>query len=69
MSRMLWIGDRVISGEKDFTVADILGRVDKITPEDIMRVSAGTLKDESLNLAVIGPVKDERGVKEALHIA
>ncbi|MCX5679120.1 MAG: pitrilysin family protein [Candidatus Omnitrophica bacterium] len=69
MSRMLWIGDRVISGEKDFTVANILERVDKITPEDIMRVSAGTFKDESLNLAVIGPVKDEGRVKEVLHIA
>ena len=69
MSRMLWIGDRIISGEKDFTVANILERVDRITPEDIMRVSAGTLKDESLNLAVIGPVKEEACVKEALHIA
>lgn len=69
MSRMLWIGDRVISGEKDFTVANILERVDKITPGDIMRVSKDTLKSESLNLAVIGPVKDERRVKEALHIA
>ena len=69
MSRMLWIGDRVISGEKDFTVANILERVEKITPEDIMRVSANTLKNESLNLAVIGPVKDEKGVKGALHIA
>ncbi len=68
MSRMLWIGDRFISGEKDFTVANILERVEKITPEDIMRVSASTLKNESLNLAVIGPVKDERGAKEALHI-
>ncbi len=69
MSRMLWIGDRIISGEKDFTVANILERVDKITPEDIMRVSAGTFKDEGLNLAVIGPVKDEKGVKGVLHIA
>lgn len=69
MSRMLWIGDRVISGEKDFTVASILEHVDKITPEDIMRVAAGTIKNESLNLAVIGPVKDERGVKEAFRIA
>jgi len=69
MSRMLWIGDRIISGEKDFTVSDILKSVDKITPEDIMRVSADTLKDDGLNLAVIGPVKDERSVKEVLHIA
>lgn len=69
MSRMLWIGDRFISGEKDFTVADILKRIDMITPEDIMRVSAGTFKNEGLNLAVIGPVKDEKGVKEVLHIA
>lgn len=69
MSRMLWIGDRVISGEKDFTVASILERVDKITVDDIMRVSADMLKNEGLNLSVIGPVKEEKRVKEVFHIA
>jgi predicted Zn-dependent peptidase len=69
MSRMLWIGERMISGEKDFSVPDILKRVDGISPDDIMRVARDTLKSESLNLAVIGPVKDEKAVKEALHIA
>jgi len=69
MSRMLWIGDRIISGERDFTVGNILERIDRIKPEDIMRVSACTFKDGGLNLAVIGPVKDEKPLREALHIA
>ena len=59
MSRMLWIGERVISGEKDFSVEEILKRIDRTSPEDIMRVAKTTLVNESLNLAVIGPVKDE----------
>jgi predicted Zn-dependent peptidase len=68
MSRMLWIGERLISGEKDFTVKGILERVDRITPDDITRVAKDTMKNESLHLAVVGPVKEEKSVKEALTI-
>jgi len=68
MSRMLWIGERLISGEKDFTVKGILDKVDRITPDDITRVAKDTMKNENLHLAVVGPVKEEKSVKEALTI-
>jgi predicted Zn-dependent peptidase len=69
MSRMLWLGERIISGEKDFKVDDILKRVDSISPDDIMRVAKDTLKNDNLNLAVVGPVKDSKPVREAFNIA
>jgi len=68
MSRMLWIGERLISGEKDFTVKAILDRIDRISPDDITRVAKDTMKNENLHLAVVGPVKEEKSVKEALTI-
>ncbi|MDD5423060.1 MAG: pitrilysin family protein, partial [Candidatus Omnitrophica bacterium] len=36
MSHMLWLGEKIISGEKDFSIADILKRIEAITAEDIM---------------------------------
>ena len=69
MSHMLWLGEKIISGEKDFSVHSVLEHIDKVNAEDLMRVSQGIFKDANLNLAVIGPVKEEGIYKEALHIA
>ncbi|MFH0763797.1 MAG: pitrilysin family protein [Candidatus Omnitrophota bacterium] len=68
MSHMLWLGEKVISGEKDFSVKNILERIEKVTADDLMRVSGRMFRDESLNLSVIGPVKDDKAVREELRI-
>ena len=68
MSRMLWLGEKVISGEKDFSVKNILERIEKVTPDDLVRVSEKMFKDESLNLSVIGPIKNDKAIREELHI-
>jgi predicted Zn-dependent peptidase len=67
MSHMLWLGEKVISGEKDISVKDILAKIDSVTPADIIRVSGELFKSENLNLAVIGPVSDAKKVTEALR--
>lgn len=68
MSHMLWLGEKMISGEKDFSVKSILERIDAVKYEDIMRLSKEIFRDGNLNLAVIGPIKDERPVREIFHI-
>jgi predicted Zn-dependent peptidase len=68
MSFMLWLGEKVLCGEKEFRVRKILDAVEAVTPEDIMRVAGAIFRDEKINLAVIGPVKNEKDVREALHI-
>lgn len=68
MSRMLWIGERLISGERGFTVKSILEKVDRITSDDITRVARDTMKTESLHLAVVGPMKEDKLIKEVLAI-
>jgi len=67
MSHMLWIGEKVIAGEKDVSVKGILAKIDTVTPDDMLRVAGELFRQASLNLAVIGPVKDDTKIKDALH--
>ncbi len=68
MSHMLWLGEKIISKEKELDVDKIIERVASINKDDIMRVAGNIFKNEYMNLAVIGPVKDEDGLKGALHL-
>jgi Predicted Zn-dependent peptidases len=68
MSHMLWLGEKIISNEKVLDVNKILEKVASISKDDIMRVARGIFKTESINLAVIGPIKDEDRLKGALHL-
>jgi predicted Zn-dependent peptidase len=68
MSHMLWLGEKIVSGEKELDVERIINRIASISKDDIMRVARNIFKNESMNLAVIGPVKDENRLKGALHL-
>lgn len=68
MSRMLWLGEKITSGEKDFSVKKILESIEAVKPDDLMRVSRGIFRDDNLNLSIIGPVKEDKALKEILHI-
>lgn len=67
MSHMLWLGEKVVSGEKDLTAKPILEKIESVKPEDIMRVASGIFRDANINLAVIGPELDRARIEEALH--
>ncbi|MCM8760892.1 MAG: insulinase family protein [Candidatus Omnitrophica bacterium] len=67
MSHMLWLGEKLIAGEKDISVKDILDRVEKVTQDDLMRIAQEIFRDANLNLAAIGPIKDDSKIKNALH--
>jgi len=68
MSLMLWLGEKAISGEESISVKKIMESIDKVNQEDLMRVANGIFTERNLNLAIIGPVKNENKVKEVLHI-
>ncbi|MDD5437255.1 MAG: pitrilysin family protein, partial [Candidatus Omnitrophica bacterium] len=69
MSHMLWMGEKTISGEKDFSVKSILAKVDAVGSEDLMRVANDMLWEAKLNLAVIGPVKNDKDIRKVLKIS
>lgn len=68
MSFMLWLGEKVLSGEKDYSVKKIVENIDSVTTEDLMRVSNAVFKDENMNLAIIGPSKEEKALEGILRI-
>lgn len=51
------------------TAKDIMERVDKVTAEDVRSVAKDIFKTETLNLAVIGPYKDEAKFRNLLHLS
>ncbi|MBU0606190.1 MAG: insulinase family protein [Candidatus Omnitrophica bacterium] len=67
MSHMLWVGEKVVAGEKNHSAAPILEKIDAVSAEDIMRVSKNLFINNNINLAVIGPGGDEKEIKGALH--
>jgi predicted Zn-dependent peptidase len=67
MSHMLWVGEKLISGEKDFSPTKILERIDNVTIDDISRMAASLFRDDNLNLAVISPVKEDKEIRRLLH--
>ncbi len=68
MSHMLWLGEKIISNEKDFSVKSILARIEAVTPEDLLRMANDMFKNANMNLAVIGPVKNDKDIGKALRI-
>lgn len=67
MSYMLWLGEKIVTGEKEFDARRIIDRIEKVTADDIMKVARTIFRDDNLALAVIGPVKEEAALKEAAH--
>jgi len=68
MNRMLWLGEKMISGEKDISVKGILANIDAVSQDDLMRVASETFKDSDLNLAIIGPVKDDKDIRKVFRL-
>lgn len=68
MSHMLWLGERIVTGAKEYVIKNILDNADKVKPDDIMRVAQNIFNTKNLNLAVIGPVKDDKGLEGILNI-
>lgn len=68
MSYMLWLGEKMVTGDKDFNSADILRRIDAVSAEDLTRVANTVFNDKNLNLAVIGPLKEgEDKIRQEFH--
>ena len=46
--------------KKILTPDDIVAKIEKVTAKDIQKVAQEILKNEGLNLAIVGPFKDEK---------
>lgn len=60
--------DQEIKRDKVMTIEDILAKFDKVTTSDILRVAKDIFREKSLNLAIIGPHKNENKLKNLLKL-
>ncbi len=58
--------DQEMQKKKIMTLAEIFKEIDRVRPEDIQRVAKDIFQKEKLNLAVIGPHKNEEKLKKLL---
>jgi len=67
LDHMLWIGETTSTLDKIYTLPEIIAEVRKIKREDLRLVARSIFKEENLNLALIGPLKNiERDIRKEL---
>jgi len=60
-SRMLWLGDKLMTKEGIPTIGSILKSIEKVKPEDVLKVADKVFRNDILNFSAIGP---EASLKE-----
>ena len=60
MNQMLWAGESAVTLNRCRSTEEILDRVERVTPDDIQKVAKSLFKDESLNMALVGPKQSEK---------
>ncbi|MFH1848454.1 MAG: pitrilysin family protein, partial [Candidatus Omnitrophota bacterium] len=59
---MLWLGEKVLNGEDNFRLEQVLERISKVTPDSVRETASKVFTPKKVNVAVIGP---KGGKKEA----
>lgn len=63
-----WLGRQEILEDRVLTMDEVLAAIDAVTAEDIQRVASERLREESLNLAVVGPFQEEERLRSLLRL-
>jgi predicted Zn-dependent peptidase len=61
LDNMLWMGESLATLDKIYTLESIIKELRKTIREDIREVARIIFREESLSLALIGPLKDNEG--------
>ncbi len=62
-----WLAGQELLCKGIKTIDEVMASLDAVTAADLQRVADGLLLTEKLNLAVVGPVKDEDGLHRLLR--
>lgn len=63
MTKMLWLGENLIGTDKVPKIKEIVDSIRKISPDDIKRVSKKIFQNKNLNIAIVGPLKENKKVE------
>jgi predicted Zn-dependent peptidase len=64
LEHMFWIGEPTLHLNKTYSFAEVLKKIEKISPHDIRRLAQEIFKAERARLAIIGPLKEKQGEKK-----
>ena len=64
----LWLGSQEILRRHILSVDEIISTIDAISTDELITVAEELLKTAHLNLAIVGPVKEEEALLESLRI-
>ncbi len=67
-SLAMYYGGQEVIREKIMTPNEYLAKIKAVTREDVMVVAKDVFKNDSLNMAIIGPIKDEKHVAGLLRL-
>ncbi len=69
LDHMMWLGENISADSKYYVISEIIGIVNKVSREQIRLLAKEILRDEFLNVAVIGPHKEKQAkcLKEVLN--
>jgi len=59
---------QVILEKKILTPEEIAQKIDEVSAQDVQKVAQQIFKNEGLNLAVIGPYRDQKKFEDILHL-
>lgn len=60
--------DQEVMKKRILTLPEIFKLIDKVTADDILRVAKDVFRGDKLNLAVIGPHKDDKNLKKFIKL-
>ena len=63
-----WYGAQEVLTGKIMTIDDVKQAIENVTLEDIRRVAGDLFKAEKLNLAIVGPVKDDGSIAKLMKL-
>lgn len=64
----MFFTEQAVKKKKILTVAEVFRQIDKVTANDILRVAKVVFRENTLNLAVIGPHKDGKKLQKLLKL-
>ena len=65
-NRMMWLGEHLLAYGTIHTPAEVERQITEVTAADVQQAAADLFRENRLNVAVITPSKDERGVSALL---
>lgn len=69
ISHMLWLGNKIVTGDEPIDVNKILSMVKEATIDDVLELSSKVFRRDNLSIAIIGPTaeKEKDAIKELAH--